>query len=109
MVILTVSEEVREVNSHSVCLTGKSDEAEFCKHYLSTRHVQDMVASTPADFAALELHFAPVDDDAVLTFEILGDASQRDVDSLKDVLLPKKPVYQTKLQKLWAYHPNRLG
>ena len=59
-----------------------------------------MIASTPADFAALELHFAalelhfaPVDDDAALTFEILGDASQRDVDSLKDVLLPKKPVY----------------
>ena len=68
-----------------------------------------MIASAPADFAALELHFAPVDDDAVLTFEILGDASQRDVDSLKDVLLPKKAVYQTKLQKLWAHHPNRLG
>ena len=42
-----------------------------------------MIASAPADFAALELHFAPVDDDAVLTSEILGDASQRDVDSLK--------------------------
>ena len=68
-----------------------------------------MIASTPADFAELELQFAPAGDDAVLTFEILGDASQRDVDSLKDVLFPKKPVYQTKLQKLWAHHPNRLG
>ena len=68
-----------------------------------------MIASSPADFAELELQLAPADDVAVLIFEISGDASQRDVDSLKDVLLPKKPVYQTKLQKLWAHHPNRLG
>ena len=62
-----------------------------------------MIVSTPFEFAALELNFD--DDNAVLTFEVLGSATQRIVDALQEELLPMKAVLQANLQNLWARIP----
>ena len=44
-----------------------------------------------------------------LSFEDLGNATQRDVDELKAELFPDSAVKRAKLQSIWARHPTRLG
>ena len=47
--------------------------------------------------------------DAVLTIEVLWNATQRDVDLLKNELFPKKAMHRVNLQGLRARHRNRLS
>ena len=44
-----------------------------------------------------------------LSFEDLGNATQRLVELLQDELFPESAVKIAKLQSIWARHPTRLG
>jgi hypothetical protein len=61
-----------------------------------------MSASTPAEFVAL----VPT---AGFSFDDFGNATQGDVDDLKNQQFPGDLASRIKLQSIWARHPNRQG
>jgi hypothetical protein len=61
-----------------------------------------MIASKSAEFEALVL-------DAGVSFDDFGNATQGDVDDLKNQQFPGDLASRIKLQSIWARHPNRQG
>ena len=62
-----------------------------------------MTTTTLAEFNAL------VPADAGLTFGVLGNSTQRDVDLMKTQIFQTNSVLGARFQDLWLRHPDRPG
>ena len=45
--------------------------------------------------------------DEIISWDIVGDLTQGDVDVLKNVWFPAHPLKGIRLQSVWANHPKR--